>query len=210
MFIDRNKIYVDIKHIPSDVLATINKQFIINGDSISAALESVIEGREDITENNRFLMFKYNLWTIMGSTDDLVGVSRETFINYLENFNPLTQAQIEAQIEAQITKLKKDLEYIKKYTEYSFLCDVGEFYNNSDTSLAFGCFNMKPMTIIMNELAKGSILKVTHNILGEAEVKMNPQKNRVLVENLTEVSDYSENTIFKSMISGSFIWMVKK
>ena len=62
----------------------------------------------------------------------------------------------------------------------------------------------------MNELAKGSILKVTHNILGEAEVKMNPQKNRVLVENLTEVSDYSENTIFKSMISGSFIWMVKK
>lgn len=204
MFIDRSKIYVDIKHIPSDVLTAINKQFIINGDSISAALESVIEGREDITESNRFLMFKYDLWTVMGITEGLVGINIEVFIDYIENFNPSTQSQIEAQIE----KLKKDLENIKKYTEYSFLCDVGEFHNNSDTSMVFGCFNMKPMTLIMDELSKGSILKVSHNILGDAEVKMNPQKNRVLVENLTEEGEYSENTIFRYMISGSFIWSV--
>lgn len=103
-------------------------------------------------------------------------------------------------IEKEIEELKKQLEKSKEYYQYEFVC-------NSDWSDdMIGSFNMGNGRKVITLLNNGYELQYRHNVYGNVNVWMNPQKNRILV---SENDNIKEKNILTFMFCASGEWWIK-
>lgn len=127
-------------------------------------------------------------------------------------------------IEQKISELKKQLEESRRHYQYSLIC--GSEW--SDDMIGF--FNMGRAKELFTLLNNGRKLQLRHSVYGNFNVYMNPQCNRILVENedgsdlerlsLNTIPNSSSKLVYKSPINEdtiiSFIvwhggdWYLKK
>lgn len=103
------------------------------------------------------------------------------------------------EIQKKIDELQKLLKESKAYHEYTPLEDVK--VNESDT----GFFDLKRAEKILKLLHLGFTLQYRHKYNGTVNVKMNPQRNRILV---TDSSQITENNILNYILRHSE-WFLK-
>lgn len=73
--------------------------------------------------------------------------------------------------------------------------------NDNKDDIYIGCFNISKMNEIMNALNSGQHLLYKHEqAINDYTVRMNPQKNRIVVE--TEDDFINEDKIFHHMMNG--------
>jgi hypothetical protein len=90
-------------------------------------------------------------------------------------------------IEKEIIELEKQLEKSREYYQYEFIC-------NSDWSDdMIGFFNLGNGRKILQLLNDGKELQYRHAAFGKVNVKMNPQKNRIIVSENTNI--YEDNIL---------------
>lgn len=78
-------------------------------------------------------------------------------------------------IRKDILELEKELLISRDYYKYQFLC-------NSDFSDdMIGFFNMKKARTILTALQNGELLELRHDAYGTFRVRMNPQRDKILV-----------------------------
>lgn len=103
-------------------------------------------------------------------------------------------------IKVQIEELKKKL--IESEDFYRFIPALkDEEYLIND----IGFFNLHKAKIILTLLYEGKQLFYKHEALGNVLVKMNPQKNRILV---TENNTINEDNIMDFIVWKSGIWYI--
>lgn len=100
-------------------------------------------------------------------------------------------------IEKEIAELKKQLEKSKEHYQYEFVC-------NSDWSDdMIGFFNMGNGRKVLQLLNNGRELQYRHTFHGKVTVRMNPQKNRILV---SENESIKESNILKFVFNATGEW----
>lgn len=87
------------------------------------------------------------------------------------------------EIELEIIELQKQLIESKKFYQYKLLC------NPMCSNDVIGFFNLGNARTILNALNSGEKLQLRHSIYGDVDIKMNQQRNRIIVsenENINE------------------------
>ena len=99
-------------------------------------------------------------------------------------------------IEKKINELKNELEKSKEFYQYEFVC-------NSDWSDdMIGFFNIDNGKKILKLLNDGKELQYRHEVYGKVHVKMNPQRNRILVTDNKSIN--GENNSYKKITINIF------
>jgi len=104
-------------------------------------------------------------------------------------------------IENEIRELQKQLEESNQHYKYEFVCNS----DSSDDMIGF--FNFRKGRAILTLLNDGRELQYRHGVLGNVDVKMNPQKNRILV---SENQDINESNVLNFMFWAVGEWWLKE
>lgn len=108
-------------------------------------------------------------------------------------------------IEAKIRELQSQLQRSQEYYRYeSIYIDDEIDLNNNDM---IGFFDLGKAKKILTLLNDGKQLKLSHGVYGSVLVKMNPQRNRILV---TENSDINEDNIMSFIVWNAGDWYIDK
>ena len=105
-------------------------------------------------------------------------------------------------IRAKIVLLEQALIESKKFHQYSLII------NSQNNFEKIGFFKTGQMLQILELLYNGAKLQIRHEVYGEADVYMNPQKNRILVD--SKYKDINENNICNYIIWGYGEWYINK
>jgi len=105
------------------------------------------------------------------------------------------------EVNKDIEKLKKELEESKNYHQWAKLTD------DSVREKMIGFFNIGNTELILFHLDNGKLLQYRHGCYGNVEVRMNPQRNRILV---SENKDINETNILNFVMRATGEWFVKR
>ena len=103
-------------------------------------------------------------------------------------------------IQKKIFELQEQLKKSEAYYEYDFICNM----NNSEESIGF--FNIGNAKKILSYLNNGKTLKCVHGVYGSVLVKMNPQRNRIIVSGNSSIN---EENIMGFIVWHSSEWYLK-
>ena len=104
------------------------------------------------------------------------------------------------EVNKDIEKLKKELEESKNYHQWTKLTDDGTIEK------MIGFFNIGNAELILSHLDNGKLLQYRHGCYGNVEVRMNPQRNRILV---SENKDIKEGNILTFVMWATGEWYIK-
>jgi len=105
------------------------------------------------------------------------------------------------EVSKDIEKLEKELEDSKNYHQWTKLTD------DSTREKMIGFFNIGNAELILFHLDNGKLLQYRHACYGNVEVRMNPQRNRILV---SENKDINETNILTFVMWATGEWFVKR
>lgn len=104
------------------------------------------------------------------------------------------------EVKKDIQKLEKELEDSKNYYQFTKITD------DSVREKMIGFFNIGNAELILTLLDGGKELQYRHGVYGNVIVRMNPQRNRILV---SENKSITEQNILTFILWATGEWYVK-
>lgn len=108
------------------------------------------------------------------------------------------------EIEKEIESLKKELKKSKEHFEYELLC------NDEWSDDMIGFFNLGNARKILTALYEGKTLQLRHCVYGVYIIKLNPQRNGIIVSSNYGHTHITENNIMDYIVWNAGEFYIKK